>query len=58
VYRARRQAVARGVQVVVDETLPDIFVGEDLPDEGPVPSPSVAQGRLHDGTGVRSRYKI
>jgi hypothetical protein len=53
VDRARRQAVARGVQVVVDETLPHIFVGDDLSDEKPNPTPVATSRRgLHDGTGV------
>jgi hypothetical protein len=56
VNHARRLAVARGVQVVVDNTLPHIFVGDDLPDEGPAPPlPAATNPRLHDGTGVVSR---
>jgi hypothetical protein len=54
VNRERRHAVARGVKVVVDETLPLIFVGVDLPDEGPAPPrPAATNRRLHDGTGLK-----
>jgi hypothetical protein len=53
VNRARRQAVVRGVQVVVNKTLPHIFVGDNLSDERPNPPPAATSQRLlHDRTGV------
>lgn len=47
VDRERAAAVANGVQVVVDGTLPHIFVREELPDEA---APVLPTRRHPDGT--------